>query len=79
MQDETMAVEISVSNTVHVRKQMDSSSTSIHNFNLLQIHLPALQHYIPRMPPALLLDVHYRLKKLKPSAYPHQLFQIYGF
>ena len=58
---------------------MDNSAASIHHLNLLQIHLLALQHYIPRTPPALLLDVHYRLEKLKPSAYLHQLPQIYGF
>ena len=58
---------------------MDSSTASIHHFNLLQIHLPTLQHYIPRALPALPLDVHYRLDKLKPSAYPHGLLQNYGF
>ena len=57
---------------------MENSAASIHHFNPLQVHLLALQHYIQRMPPALLLDVHFRLEKLKPSAYPHQLPQMYG-
>ena len=40
---------------------MDSSATSIHHFNLLQIHHLAFQHYTPRTLSALLLDAHYRL------------------
>ena len=58
---------------------MDSSAASIHCFNLLQIHHLALQHYTPRTLRALLPDAHYRLEKLKWSAYPCQLPQIYGF
>ena len=74
-----MAIEIWDKQYSNVRKLMHSSAASIHHFNLLQIHLPALQHYIPIMLPALPLNVHYRLEKLKPSAYPCQLPQIYGF
>ena len=43
---------------------MGSSATSIHHFNLLQIHHLALQHYTPRTLPALPLDAHYRLEML---------------
>ena len=42
--DETMAVDISINNTVHVSKVMDSSATSIYHFNLMQTDLLALQH-----------------------------------
>ena len=49
---------------------MDSSGAPIYYFSLLQIHLPALQHYNPRTPPAFLLDVHYMLDKLKQSLHP---------
>ena len=64
-----MAVEIS-DKQYSTCKEANGQFSSIYTpFQPLAIHLLALQHYIPRMPPALLLDVHYRLEKLKPSAY----------
>ena len=58
---------------------MDSSAASIYHFNLSQTHLLALQHCTPRTQTALPLDAHYRLEKLTPLAYPHQLPLMYGF
>ena len=57
---------------------MDSSTTSIHHFILLQIHHLALQHYDPGTLPAFPLDAHYRLEKLTLLTYPHQLPLMYG-
>ena len=49
---------------------MDSSAASIHHFNLLLIHLPTLQHYIPRTLPALPLDIHYKVRKAQTITTP---------
>ena len=49
---------------------MDSSAASIHHFNLLQIHLPALWHYIPRTLPTLPLDVSLQARKAQTISLP---------
>ena len=49
---------------------MDNSAAFIHHFNLLQIHLLALQHCTPRTLPALPLDAHYRFRKAHTISIP---------
>ena len=45
---------------------------------LVNPHL-ASQPYTPKTQPALPLDAHYKSGRLKVSAYPHQLLQMYGY
>ena len=69
-QDKTMAVEI-------LDKQYCTCKEA--NGQFCSNYTPFQPLANSRMPPALLLDAHYKLEKLKPSAYPCQLPQIYGF
>ena len=47
-----------------VKKQMDSFVPFLHHFNHLQTHCFALQPFTPRVQPASLPDVHYRVKNV---------------
>ena len=65
--------------SAYVKKLMDSFAILIHLFNCLPtLHL-ASQPYMPRTQPALPLDAHYKSGRLKASAYPYQLLQMYGY
>ena len=79
-QDETKAVEIFTTQVQHMSKSLtDSFAMLMHLFN----HLPTLhlasQPYVPRTQLAFPLYVHYKSGKLKASAYPHSLAQMYGY